>query len=116
LCIYTKTISRQQKELILGYFSGNVKEFEIFHSEEDSNEYLEIKEGFRKMRLEKGQEIISTYCQERNIIDYKEIFRNPQYLKELIRELLKNSKLSHRQVANLVGVSNGVVHKINLEE
>ena len=108
-------VSDKQKEIILDINNG-INKFVIFHTEQDDNEYLEIKEDIDNYRLEKAQEIISKYFQEKGISEAKEINRYPQYMEELIKKLLNNTKLSHRKIANLLEVSNNIVHTISLEK
>ena len=110
-----KLINDEQKETILGYFSREIRQFELFHKESDDNEYLEIKEDKEQYRLNHAQQIISEFCKERGITQYKEVIENKIYLEELIRNLLVHSKLSHRQIAELLEVNRNIVHKINLE-
>ncbi len=107
-------ISNKQKRFILKYFS-NINQFKSFNNERDNNEYLDTKEDIAKNRLEQGQTIISVYCKEKGIIDAKQIYNNPHFLDELIFDLLQNSKLSHRQIGNLLGVNNNLVHRFNMD-
>ncbi|HYE10073.1 MAG TPA: hypothetical protein VEF53_07835, partial [Patescibacteria group bacterium] len=114
---YTKEnsiIKREQKEFVLGYFSNSLEQFAEFHKQEDSLEYLEIKEDIVKERIDQAQEMISAYCSKKGIIEAKQVIRNPVYLEEIIQNLLKGSKLSHRQIANLLVVSNNIVHNVSL--
>jgi len=66
--------------------------------------------------LEQAQEIISEYYVQRGLIDAKQVYKNQIYLEEIIQNLLKGSRLAHRQIANLLGVSNNVVHKANMHK
>jgi len=67
-----------------------------------------------KARIEQAQEMISSYCSKKGIIEVKQGIRNPVYLEEIIQNLLIGSKLSHRQIANLLVVSNNIVHNVSL--
>ncbi len=109
-------IKSQQKQFILGYFSNNINQFIEFHKQKDNNEYLEIKEDKEQYRLDQAQEIIYVYFKEKGLTEAKQVTKNPVYLEEIIQELLKHSKLSHRQIANLLGISNSTVHKSNLDK
>ncbi|MDF2519997.1 MAG: transposase like protein [Clostridia bacterium] len=108
------TIGTQQKDFILGYFSNSLSQFAEFHKQYDINEYLEIDEDLQKSRLERGQEIISKYFEETGLIDRKQVLKNPAYLEGITNKLLQESKLSHSQISNLLGVSKSTVHRINL--
>ena len=107
-------IGSQQKDFVLEYFSSNLEQFQEFHKQKDNNEYLEIKEDIENERLEQAQGVISEYFEQRGLIDAKQVIKNPVYLEEIIQNLLKGSRLTHRQIANLLGISNNVVHKANL--
>jgi REP element-mobilizing transposase RayT len=109
-------IDSQQKEFILEYFSHDLEQYVEFHKQKDTNEYLEIKEDIVNERLELAQEIIATYYEQKGLIDAKQVINNSVYLEEIIQNLLKESRLTHRQIANLLGVSNNVVHKVNLHK
>lgn len=108
-------VDTKQKEFVLGYFSQNLEQFQQFHFEEDDAEYLETKEDLKNKRLEKGQEIISRYFHKRGLTEAKQILNNPDSLDEIIKELLKKSRLSHRQIANLLEINNNIVHKVSLD-
>lgn len=108
-------ISSLQKEFILGLFTNNINQFADFHKQRDNNEYLDIDEELERNRLEHAQEIISEYFTEKGLTDAMKVTKKPSYLEELIHRLLKNSKLSHRQIANLLGISSSMVHKANLD-
>lgn len=107
-------ISGQQKEFILAYFSNSLEQFTEFHKNKDNNEYLEIKEDIEKERLEQAQEIISQYCLKKGLTEAKQVIRNPVYLEEMVQNLLRASRLTHRQIANLLQVSNSTVHNLSL--
>lgn len=108
-------ISYKQKEFVLRYISNNINKFVEFHKAKDINEYLDLKEDIEKVRLEKGQEIIQRYLKRKGIIDPNHIIQDADYLDEIIKDLLHSSKLSHRQIAKLLGISNSIVHKVNLD-
>lgn len=109
-------IGSQQKEFILEYFTNDLEQFQEFHKQKDNNEYLEIKEDIENERLELAQEIISEYFKHNGLIDAKQVIKNPIYLEAIVQNLLKGSRLTHRQIANLLGVNNNIVHKINLNK
>jgi len=109
-------VGNQQKELILGYFSGSVGQFEEFHKQKDNLEYLEVKEDIVRERLETAQDIISEYFTKKGLIEAKQLKQNPFYLEELIQNLLEKSKLTHRQIAALLSISNNIVHKVSLRK
>lgn len=109
-------IESKQREFILEYFSHNLERFKEFHKQKDSNEYLEIKEDIENTRLERAQEIISEYFEQKGLIDAKQVIKNPFFLEEIIQNILKGCRLTHRQIANLLGVSNNAVHQVNLHK
>ena len=109
-------ISSLQKKFILGLFSSDIKQFVEFHNQKDNNEYLDINEELERNRLEYAQEIISSYFNEKGLKEAKQLTKNSIHLEELIRRLLKSSKLSHRQIANLLGISSSIVHRVNLNK
>jgi hypothetical protein len=109
-------IKKWQKEFILGYFSNSTEQFAEFHKQKDSQEYLEVKEDIVKERVEKAQEIISEYFSKKGLVKAKQVMKNPVYLEEIIQNLLNESKLTHRQIANLLEVSNNIVHNVSLRK
>ncbi len=106
-------VSRKQKEFVLEYFFNSLEQFSEFHKQKDSREYLDIKEDIVKERLELGQEIISSYFTEKGLVEAKQVRKNPMHLEEIIVRLLRESKLTHRQIACLLFVSNSTVHEIS---
>ncbi|MFZ5351271.1 MAG: REP-associated tyrosine transposase [Bacillota bacterium] len=109
-------ISSIQKKFIMEYFSDSTAQFIEYHLASDDNEYLETKEDIQKMREEKGQEIISDYILAKGLKEGKQVIANAVYLEELTYELLTKSRLSHRQIASLLGVGRGIVHYVKLEK
>lgn len=107
-------ISNEQKSLVLKLSNGVCK-FIDFHKADDGNEYLEIKEDRDRYRIEKAQEIIASYLNNKGIDDIKVLRNEPELLEEIVKEILLNSKLSHRKIADLLGVNNNTVHLINLK-
>ena len=108
-------IKTEQREFILDYFRSNVEQFIVFHKQKDNQEYMEIKEDILKNRIEQAQEIISVYFSEKGLVEAKQFNRNAVYIEEMVQRLLIESKLTHRQIANLLGVSNNTVHNVSLQ-
>ncbi len=109
------TIKTQQKEFILGCFNNDMAQFIAFHKQKDNQEYMEVKEDILENRIEQAQEIISEYFLGKGLINDKQFNKNADYIEELVKRLLKESKLPHRQIANLLGVSNSIVHNVSLQ-
>ena len=108
-------ISRELREMVLGYFGGDSAKFEAFHLQRDNEEYLEIKEDAEKYRMERAQEIITAYCHASGLQDAVEFQNNSGGLNELIAELLDVRGLSHRKIAALLEVSHSRVHQVSLK-
>jgi len=64
-----------------------------------------MKEDVEKERLDRGQEIIETYFREKGLREKRQVIKNQAYLDELIQNLIKGSRLNHRQIANLLEIS-----------
>lgn len=109
-------VGDQQKEFVLGYFSRSIEQFEEFHKKKDNLEYLEVKEDIVKERMEAAQDIISEFFTKKGLIEAKQVKQNFLYLEELIQNLLEKSKLTHRQIASLLSISNNVVHSVSLQK
>jgi REP element-mobilizing transposase RayT len=75
-------IESKQREFILEYFSHNLEQLKEFHKQKDNNEYLEVKEDIENARLERAQEIISKYFEQRGLIVAKQVIKNPVFLEE----------------------------------
>lgn len=107
--------SPAQMDLVMAFFAGNSKLFRQFHLGEDRGEFLDIREDVAHNRAQAAQAIIEGFCRVKGITDSKEISERAAYLEELIAELLQETKLSHRQIAKLLAISNSAVHKASLE-
>ena len=110
-----KVINQKQIDFIMAFFSNKIDLLKSFHQEEDNGEYLEYREEIEQSRIEAAQQIIDNYCRTKNITGKKEILKNP-YLEELIKKLLDDTKLSHRKIGSLLGISNSAVHKVSLRK
>jgi len=107
-------VEMQQKQFILNYFCNDIGKFIEFHKQKDNKEFMDVKEDIVKERFERAQEIIEEYFSKKGLIDAKQVIRNHVYLEEIIQSLLKESRLTHRQIAGLLGVSNNIVHDVSL--
>ena len=108
----TNIINNEQKDLVLRLSNG-IHKFIDFHKLDDGNEYLEIKEDRDRYRIEKAQEIIATHLNANGMDDMKELGNEPKLLEEIVKDILDNTKLSHRKISNLLGINNNTVHLIN---
>ncbi|MFZ7121841.1 MAG: transposase [Eubacteriaceae bacterium] len=110
-----KIISRKQKEFIMKLFSNNKEVFKNFHVKKDRYEYLDTKETIENIRIKNAQELITEYCEEKGITKRKQIIKNQTNLHEIVKKLLTNTKLTHRQISKLLEISSSLVHEINLQ-
>jgi len=53
---------------------------------------------------------------EKGLRERRQVIKNQVYLDELIQNLIKDSRLTHRQIVNLLEISNSAVHKVSLKE
>lgn len=104
-------LSVKQKEIILNFFS-NLKHFEIYHTEYDFNDYLDIKDDTNNYRIYCGKEIISDYLQILNLNCISQLKENPNALNNIIITLLDKTKLTCNQVAKLLNLNKNYVQKI----
>ncbi|MFZ5943124.1 MAG: REP-associated tyrosine transposase [Bacillota bacterium] len=109
-------VSQQQKEFIMELFACKKDLFIEFHEEIDLGEYLDTKEEIVFNRNEIAQSIIGDFCVFKGITDIRQLTNKPEYLEELIRKLLDGTKLSHRQIARILEISNSIVHKASVEK
>ncbi|MBS3873825.1 MAG: transposase [Firmicutes bacterium] len=104
------------KELMVSvlaeYFNGDVSKFIAFHRQHDEHEFLEDRVDLELQRLERGQRVLLAFCESYGIENPKEAYRNPELLATLTHYLIENSRLSHRQVAELLGVSSSRIHRV----
>ena len=101
-----------EKQIILGLFQGSMEQFRAFHLEEDDCEFLEIEEDLEKEREGKAKNIIDKYRQQNRNGEIKELDLGKETSEKVILELIRVSRLPHRRIAELVGVTRGVVHRI----
>ena len=93
-------------------FNGSTKLFEQFHLEEDMIEFLEIKEDLERQREERAKRILDNYCNKYGVKDIEQLYDNRNVIEEIVIELIQLTKLSHRRVAEIVGINRGRVHNI----
>ncbi|MFZ5353841.1 MAG: REP-associated tyrosine transposase [Bacillota bacterium] len=109
-------VAQEQRDFVMKHFDNRIKAFGEFHEQVDKSEYLEINEDIEKERYEIAQEIISEYFGSNGLTDGKQVMKNYERLEELVTRLLAESRLSHRKIAYLLGVSSNVVHSISYEK
>jgi REP element-mobilizing transposase RayT len=110
----TKLINIEQKNFIMDFFKS-CNEFISFHNQLDNNEYLDIKEDVERNRIITTEKIINNYCIDKGINSRKELINNQKALIDLIKKLLDTTTISHRKIADILGISSSLVHKINLD-
>jgi len=103
-------LNEGERQKILEVFAFSTDEFISFHMEEETEEFLETEEDLEKEREEKAKNIISKYQRENLLTGESELYSGKANLEKLIIELLKESRLSHRRISELVNVSRGIVH------
>lgn len=105
-----KLISSSERQMVIDLFSNSKEHYIKFHSEEETQEFLDIKEDIEREREEKANRIINKYCQQYAIIKTIELKNRKDVLEKIIIELLKNSNLSHRRIAEFLDIDRGTVH------
>lgn len=100
-----RIISKGQREFVLACY-GSMNQFIEFHKKRDNHDYLEIKEDIQQYRRNIGEDIISTYLKEKEI-NKSEILNSDEII-----FILKRSKFTHRQISDLLGISNSRVQRI----
>jgi len=105
-------INPEELEMIMNMFNGSTKLFEQFHLEEDMIEFLEIKEDLERQREERAKRILDNYCNKYGVKDIEQLYDNRNVIEEIVIELIQLTKLSHRRVAEIVGINRGRVHNI----
>lgn len=108
-------VNENQKDFILKYFNENIKSFEKFHNQWDDNEYLETKEDLNIQRVYRSKKIISNYLEDNGIKELKDAIKNHYHSSFLINILLNESKLSHREIAELLCVNRGAIHRTKVK-
>lgn len=104
---------REQKERVLAeHFGGNIAQFISFHRQHDDHEFLEDKVDLEEQRVEHGRRVLTAYCEGNGIANVREAYNDPEKLVAIVLHIITHSRLRHRQVADLLGVSSSRVHKI----
>lgn len=109
-------VDKSQGDFIMGYFSGKFNLFKKYHLEDDLTEFLDTREEAEANKMARARKLIEDYLVTQGVTDIKQIYENTGNLRNiLVGILLKESTLSHRQIANLLGISASAVHRINLD-
>lgn len=108
-----KIINDQEKELVMAQFSNSMKQFEEFHFENELDEFLETKEDLERQREERAQEIINKYFEKYKVKEISELKNDKNVIEEIIIEILKGSKLTHRRISEITGITRGIIHSIS---
>ena len=102
--IRKQNVLSSKNEQILSYFNGDLEKFEFFHAQQDDEEFLDMKEDIEQNRLDKAEQVISSFCIARGVIDSKQIKGDVEALNELIIVLIEKSKLPYRKIAALLEI------------
>ena len=107
-------IDATEIQKVIALFSNSIKNFVSFHLEEDDSEFLEISEDLQKEREERAQQIINRYLLQRDAgTGTKVLLDLERDVKEkIIKEMISKTRLTHRRIAEIMGVNRGMVHNI----
>lgn len=131
-------VNEDQRRFILRFYGGT-DGFSAFHTKRDNEKYLDLDENVQLYQMKTAQDVVSKYLADNHITQravcktqstngaissandhtYRyagypvSTLLTPQEINQLIELLLKQSKLSHRKIAQLLGVSNSRVHRIS---
>lgn len=103
-------VAQNQYDLIME-LSGSVESFKAFHRLDDEGEYLDTKEEMEQLKYIKAQRIISEFCERKGITDVRQLTRRPDLMDSLIDIMIDKSKMSLREIAEMLGVSKNTVHQ-----
>jgi len=106
-------ICPKQKQVILGLSPKGIEGFKIYHLEPDEHEHLDTAEEIARERQRRAHTIIESFCSARGIVGRSFRKGNPQQVDELVAELLRHTKLSHRKIAKLLDINSYVVHQVS---
>lgn len=101
-----------QRDFVLELNNG-IRKFKDFHNLEDQNEFLEINEDRDNNRIDKAQKILAKYIDIEDKNSINNLKQDIKLLDEVIKNLLENSNLSHRKIAEILDVRSSRVHYIN---
>lgn len=107
-------VDSEEKNVVMSLFLGSIKSFMDFHLEDDFEEFIEINEDLEREREDRALRIIQNYRRDYSI-DTEDRNQNRKIMEQLVRDLIVNTKLPHRRIAELVGFSRGVIHSIAKE-
>lgn len=93
--------SRLTIDVMGSYFANCESKFLMFHQQESTVEIMDTKEEINQFRTEKGEKIISDFCQRNKSDDVRTIYENDKLMIDLIQELAFYSHLTNRQILNL---------------
>jgi REP element-mobilizing transposase RayT len=104
-------ISETQREVVMRLCGNDPEAYKRFHQENDLAEFIDTQEETEHNRMQVAQGIIRDFCAGKDVAEAKDISGD---MGELVGRLLRESRLSHRQIAGLLGVSNSAVHRASV--
>lgn len=107
-----QVLSKESGEIILELAGGH-KRFVDFHKADDHKEFIDTKEELENNRMEKAQDIISSFFKKHGIDEVNSSSMDSDLMEDLIEELLEKSRLSHRRIADMLQVNSNIVHGIS---
>lgn len=109
-------VSPNQMDFINGLFAHNLEHFKEFHFNRDYNEYLDTDEDIEQNRSEIIRAIFKDISSSSENKEISSLLNSEEAKKEAVRKLLKETSLSHRRIASLIGVNSSMVHRISLDK
>ena len=108
-------INPKEGHFIMGYFSGKQSQFLNFHNEMDFEVYLDTKEDIKARKLDISKMLIDDYCSTHGIGDSEKFKESPKHQEGLVKVLLEKSQMSHRQIADILGINSNMVHQVSIK-
>lgn len=101
-------LDNETKEAIINGFMSK-EDFIGFHGMQDDNTYLEIKEEIKELKEKKARKVLEDYFEKNGITDSKQLINRD----DLIINLLKETQLSYRKIAEITETSLNTVYRVS---
>ncbi len=108
-------IDPKEGRFIMDYFSGKRSQFLDFHNVMDLEVYLDIEEDTKAHKMDISKMLIDDYCSTNGIGDSEKFKENTKHQEGLVKVLLEKSQMSHRQIADILGINSNIVHQLSIK-
>lgn len=110
---YATQLFRPQMNFIMKYFDYCSTKFENWHTQDDDEEHLDIKEDLMRFYESRASRLIKTYAHKYGVTDHRDFERSHDIMNLLIRDIKRTCHIPLRRISSILELPYSRVQRAN---